>query len=245
MIAVIFNLLASLCLIPFQNMKSVGFEWGHNGASWEINDKNKKEIKIIKGIGFNGNCIYSVNTFNSNTYQKIQVKLKIKKRYRYGTYMPIGIINNFQHKNTYFDKKEIPNNNEMKIKQNIYYCIAISDGEKNSHITNHKWEKWKNNNKFSFSSGDTLTLTIDFMDCSISIVKNSNNDLIGTPFTNINDLKNKNINWRLVVCSSYKDDCVELLSFKGIPIINAVQEEKECEFEKELKLLQEKQLSQN
>ena len=225
-------------------MESIPFFWGNNGPKWKINEKNKKEIKMIKS-GPN-NCIYSVSTFNSNTYQKIQIKLKIKKIYNISS-MPIGIINNFQHKNTWFPTKEIPNNNEIKIKQNMYYCIDIDDGQKNSHITNHKWKQWSNNNNLSYSSGDILIFRIDFVNNLISIGKNNNN-IIGNIFENINDIDIKNINWSFVVCSQFKDDCVELLSCKGIKtsIKNAIKEEnekeKESELEKEINLLRAKQL---
>ena len=91
-------------------MESVPFCWGHNGPKWEINKKNKNIIKYIGPIGWNS--IYSVDTFNSNQFQKIQFELKIIKR---RDSLCIGIINNFQHKNTWFTQKEIPNNNEMQI----------------------------------------------------------------------------------------------------------------------------------
>ena len=141
-------------------MEDVPFTWGHNGPKWKINDTNKNEIIHLGGYVWNS--IYSVDTFNSNTFQKVTFALKIKQRY--GT-IAIGIINNVQHKNTYFFQKEILNNNEMKIKQNMYYCLDADDGDKKSHVINHKWKKCMNND--SINSGDILTFTIDFLSSSI------------------------------------------------------------------------------
>ena len=193
----------------------VPFTWGyHNsdGPGWKINENNKKEIKKLAS-NVTPRSIYSVDTFNSNTqFQKIKFSLKIKKRN--GSVL-IGIINNVSHKHTEFTTKEIPNNNnnnnnEMKIKQNMYYCINACDGQKSSHVTNHKCKSCMNT---TFNSGDILTFTIDFLSSSISCVKNNNGKTF-TLFENIKDIQNTN--WRLVVSSRWKDDCVELLSCKGI-----------------------------
>ena len=99
----------------------VPFEWGDHGPLWKINDKNEKEIMHLEKYGFNS--VYSVDTFHSNTFTEVSFKLKIKKR---NEWLYIGIINNVQHKNTRFWGKEIPNNDETKIKQNVllYWCIC-------------------------------------------------------------------------------------------------------------------------
>ena len=195
-------------------MQSIDWEWGHCGPNWEIDKTDTNIVRALSGPGFfDWSCIYSVNTFNSNTYQKVQIKLKIKERYQ-SSYLPIGIINNFQHKATGFWTPEIPDNTEMKIKKNMYYCLNSSDGMSASHITNHDDVQWTNKN-LNFSSGDILSLSINFSDKSISVFKN--NTLIGKMFKNVKDL-NDNINWRLVVASARKDDCVELISCSGIKI---------------------------
>ena len=120
-------------------MESIPFQWGYNGPNWKINDKNGEEIKLT-ATGWNS--IYSVDTFNSTQYKRIQFELKIKKR---SCNMLIGIINNFQHANTKFCINEIVTNNESKIDQNMYYCIDADDGTKESHTKNH----------ISYSSSDS------------------------------------------------------------------------------------------
>ena len=182
----------------------VPFEWGHNGLLWKINENNEKEIMHLEKYGIN--TIYSDDTFHSSTFKKITFKLNIKKRY---TNMYIGIINNVQHKNTRFWTKEIPNNNEMKIKQNMYYCIGAHNGKKSSHVTNHEDKACMND---SINSGDILTFTINFESKSISIVQN--NGKTSTLFKNIEDIC-KNTNWRFFVSSYMEDSCVELLSCTG------------------------------
>ena len=179
----------------------VPFTWGyHDQKEWKINDIYAKRIKRIGKYRYYYS-IYSVETFNSNTFDVITFTLRIKKRYER---MYIGIINNVQHKNTLFCQKEIPNNNEMKIKQNMYYCINAKNGEKSSHVTNYKWEKCMND---GINSGDRLTFSINFPQQTIFCVKNH---LRFIPFENIEDIKNTN--WRLVVTAWYPDDCVELIS---------------------------------
>ena len=179
------------------------FEWGHNGSLWKINDKNEKEIMHLDKFGCS--TIYSDDTFDSDTFTQITFKLKIKKR---NSSLWIGIINNVQHKNTPFWEKEIPNNDEMEMKQNMYYCIGASDGMKGSHVTNDQDEACIND---SINNGDTLTFRINFKSESISIVKNSGKKF--TLFQSIKDIKNTN--WRLFVSSYWEDNCVELLSCKG------------------------------
>ena len=182
----------------------VSCEWGYHGPLWQINDKNKNEITRLHKHGWNS--IYSVDTFNSDTFGKITFKLSIKKR-NWGLY--IGIINNAQNKNTRFWTRAITNKDEMKIKQNMYYCIDVYYGQKRSHVTNDEDEKFLND---SINNGDTLTFKIDFKCTSISIDKNNGTEF--TLFENIKDIKNAD--WRLFVSSSRKDNCVELLSCKGV-----------------------------
>ena len=181
----------------------IPLKWGNNGELWKISAKNKNEIVNLKD---GSNSVYSVDTFDSNTYRKITFALRIKEK---RNSLQIGIVNNVQHKNTRFCKKEIPNNNEMKIEENRYYCIDAHTGKRQSHVTNHAPEEYTDDIIYD---GDILIFSIDFESESISI--GINDDEIFPMFTNIKDIKNEN--WRLAVSAYYKDNCVELLSCKGI-----------------------------
>ena len=202
--------------------QDLSLNWGHNGSRWRIIKYNKKIIEMIDN-GSAHNSIYSVETFNSIHCKKVIFKLKIVSVY---AFMTIGIVNNHLHKNTYFDRKDIPNNNnnindddsdDMNSKQlqHIYYAIDGRSGWKksSSDVRNMQWTKRGEN--AGFVSGDVISLMIDFENLSIYYGKNSIK--FDSPmYYDINPKQFENIDFRLVVTSNRKDDCVELLSCKAI-----------------------------
>ena len=192
------------------------FHWGKHGSHWKINRNNQRCIQVVNG---GTNSMYSVETFNSRQYNKVQFDLRITKTAVYSN-MNIGIVNNMSHTGTHFSQKEINSNQSNATTKNIYYSVRGYSGHKCSYMTDHSWTTWTQNQDLSsWKAGDTVSFLIDFDRLAISYFKNgqnirdTNNDQM---CDKIDEKYLKNINFRFAVSSGRVGDCIELLSCKGI-----------------------------
>ena len=167
-----------------KHFKTVDFDWGVAGDSFEIDKENRNHITKRKSNDKDNDndvweTIYSFQTFNSEEYKLHYIQFKFEINQTTNKRIMIGITNQTKHANDKFFAKNDENannknskNNKSKSKQNapnfdLFYAVYGNNGEIYSDsINNYSNNQYYNgkhwNNKAIFETDDLITFEINF-----------------------------------------------------------------------------------